>query len=64
MEAVQTFMSTLSFVPLILVPLVLAVFSMVSAYVFKFGLPKTGIYFDYVLFTLVLIAAMLVGGAI
>lgn len=52
----------LHYLPLVVAPFVLFLFSLVSAYVFKFGLPKTGINFDYILFTSFVVIACLLGG--
>lgn len=50
--------------PLLVAPGVLVVFTLVTAYVLKFGLPRTGINFDYILFALVVIVSLVVGGAL
>lgn len=39
----------------------LVLFTLVSAYVFKFGKEKSGINFDYALFSLVVLVALMVG---
>lgn len=57
-------MRILDYLPLIVAPVILFLFSLVSAYVFKFGLRNTGIHFDYVIFSLIMIAALALGGAI
>lgn len=54
----------LKFLPVVVAPFVLIIFSMVSAFVFRFGLPKTGIHFDYMVFAIVVIIALVLGGAI
>ena len=51
-------------IPVVVAPVVLMIFSLVSAYVFRFGLPRTGINFDYVLFALATVIALVAGGAI
>ena len=56
--------SLLMYLPSVGVIAALVLFSLVSAYVFRFGLPKTGIYFDYILFALFTVAALLLGGVI
>ena len=50
--------------PLVVSPFVLLMFSMVSAYVFKFRLPRGGLGFDYIIFTIVLVVGLKLGGAI
>lgn len=45
-------------------PLILCIFGFVSAYVLKFGLPRTGIYFDYILLTVVIVLICIWGGAL
>ena len=50
--------------PLLVAPAMLMVFSLVSAYVLKFGVSRTGISFDYVLFSIYVILALVLGGAI
>lgn len=54
----------LGVLPFIIAPCVLAIFSIVSAYVFRFGMPHTGIIPDYVVFSLFVILAALLGGVI
>ena len=54
----------LDMLPLLVAPGVLVVFTLVTAYVLKFGLPRTGINFDYILFALVVIVSLVVGGAL
>lgn len=56
--------AVLHYLPLIVAPVVLALFSLVSAYVFKFGLRRTGISFDYILFAIYVVIALVLGGAI
>lgn len=52
------------YAPLFVAPLVLLMFSLVSAYVLKFNLPKSGLSFDYIVFTLLIAVALIAGGAI
>jgi len=52
------------FLPVLLAPGVLIIFSLISAYVFKFSLPRTGIVFDYMVFTVYILIALVLGGAI
>ena len=56
--------SILQSLPMFVAPFILVIFSMVSAYVFRFGLPRTGIHFDYILFVIVVVVALAIGGAI
>ena len=60
----MSWQTVLHYLPLVVAPVVLALFSLVSAYVFKFGLRGTGISFDYILFALYVIVALILGGAI
>lgn len=48
----------------IIAPCILVLFSVVSAYVFKFGLSRTGIIPDYIVFSLFVVIALLAGGVI
>lgn len=52
------------YVQLITAPAMLVVFTLVTAYVFRFNVPKSGLSFDYFLFTLLLVITMYIGGAI
>ena len=54
----------LSIIPIIVAPFVLIIFSLVTAYVLKFGIPKTNIIPDYLSFALAVVAGLLLGGAI
>lgn len=53
-----------SYAPMIVAPFVLILFSLISAYVLKFRLPKGGLGFDYIIFAIVLVLCLTVGGAI
>lgn len=61
MSAIQSF---LSMIPMFVTPFILALFTFISAYVFRFGMSKSGIHFDYILFSIYVIAACVLGGAI
>lgn len=52
------------YLPVLIAPFILFFFSLITAYVFRFGRPKSGIHFDYILFVLVVIVALVLGGAI
>lgn len=52
------------FLPLIVAPFILLIWSMVSAYVLKFGMRGSGIGLDYIIFTILVIAALCFGGAL
>lgn len=54
----------LRFLPMVVAPFVLMLFGFVTAYIFKFGLPKTGINGDYLLLAFYIVVACIVGGAI
>lgn len=54
----------LRFLPMVVAPFVLMLFGFVTAYIFKFGLPKTGINGDYFLLAFYIVVACIVGGAI
>lgn len=56
--------SILEFLPLIVAPLILLVWSLVSAYVLKFGLRGSGIGMDYIILTALVALALVFGGAI
>lgn len=53
-----------AYAPLVVAPFILMLFSFVSAYVMRFRLPRSGLAFDYVLFTLLMVVALMLGGAI
>lgn len=50
--------------PLLVAPVVLAIFGAVSAYVWEFRLHRGGLGFDYIIFAIVVIAGLAFGGAI
>ncbi len=52
------------YAPLVVAPFVLLIFSMVSAYVYKFRLAKGGLGFDYIIFTVIILLGLKLGGAI
>lgn len=54
----------LNYLPVVIAPVVLIIFSLISAYVFKFGLKHTGINTDYILFSIFVVIALVLGGAI
>lgn len=54
----------LYYIPLFIAPIILAIFGMISAYVMKFKLPGSMLGFDYLLFSIVVIVALTIGGAI
>ena len=53
-----------AFLPLIVAPFILFLFSLVSAYVLKFGMRMTGINADYVIFGVIVILCAVFGGVI
>lgn len=54
----------LFYAPLVVAPVVLLIFSMVSAYVLKFRVSRGGLGFDYIIFALFVIIGLYLGGAI
>jgi len=50
--------------PIVVAPLALVLLTLVTAYVFKIGVAKTGIAFDYVLFVLFIVIALVAGGVL
>lgn len=60
----STLEQVIKYSPMVVAPIVLMLFSMVSAYVFKFGKSRTGINQDYLLFAFYVIVACYIGGAI
>lgn len=60
----MNFNVVLEYLPMVVAPFVLMLFGFITAYVFKFGLPKTGINGDYLLLAFYIVAACIVGGAI
>lgn len=49
---------------MIVAPVMMVVWSLVSAYVFRLGLRGSGIGFDYIVFTIIVAVALAAGGAI
>ena len=54
----------LHYLPLLVAPIVLFIFTLASAYVLKFRIPNSGLGFDYIVFTLIILAGLVLGGAI
>lgn len=54
----------LDILSVLIAPLALMIWSLVSAYVFRLGLRGSGIGFDYFIFTLIVIGALVVGGVV
>lgn len=54
----------LYFLPMLVAPFVLLIFTMISAYVLKFNVRRSGLGFDYVIFTLIVLLGLRLGGAI
>lgn len=54
----------LDFLPLLVAPGILMLWSLVSAYVHRLGLKGSGIGLDYIIFTLLVAVALVAGGAI
>ena len=54
----------ISRLPLLIAPFILMMFSMISAYVLRFRLPRGGLGFDYIVFTIIVVVALRIGGAI
>lgn len=52
------------YAPIVIAPFVIILFSLISAYVFRFRLPRGGLGFDYIIFSIVVILALRIGGAI
>ena len=52
------------YAPIVIAPFVIILFSLISAYVFRFRLPRGGLGFDYIIFSVVVILALRIGGAI
>lgn len=50
--------------PLFVAPIILFFFALVSAYVFRFRTPRGGLGFDYMVFTIIIVVALRMGGAI
>lgn len=56
--------AVLDYAPMVIAPFVLFLFTLISAYVLRFRLPRGGLGFDYIVFTLLLVVALMVGGVI
>ena len=54
----------LYYLPMVVAPFVLFIFTMISAYVFKFNLRRGGLGFDYTIFAILVIVGLKLGGAI
>ena len=54
----------LYYLPLAVAFVILIIFSMISAYVFKFRLERGGLGFDYIIFSLLIIFSLYIGGVI
>lgn len=54
----------LEYLPVIVAPFILIIWSLVSAYVFRLGLRGSGIGLDYFIFTLCVVLALVAGGVI
>lgn len=54
----------ITYAPLFVAPFVLFLFSLISAFVLRFRLPRGGLGFDYVIFSLIVILGLKLGGAI
>ena len=52
------------YLPLFVAPLIIIMFTCISAYVFRFKVPNSGIAFDYVIFTILIAIGLWLGGAI
>lgn len=57
-------MGVLSYLPLIIAPFMVIVFTMVTAYVRKFNIPQSGLMQDYIVLAIIVVAALKLGGAI
>lgn len=54
----------LYYAPMIVAPFVLCIFTMISAFVLRFNIRRGGLGFDYVIFSIVVIIGLKLGGAI
>lgn len=54
----------ISFLPVVVAPFILLVWTLVTAYVYKFGMRGSGIGLDYIIFTILVVVALLRGGAL
>lgn len=52
------------YAPLFVAPFMLMIFTLVSAYVLRFKLSRSGLGFDYMVFTIIIVLALKIGGAI
>ena len=57
-------MQVLALAPLFVAPIILFFFSLVSAYVLRFRISRGGLGFDYIVFTLLIVVALRIGGAL
>lgn len=54
----------LDVLPLLVMPFVLLMWSLISAYVFRLGFRGSGIGADYIIFTVIMLIALVRGGVI
>lgn len=56
--------TVLGWLSILVAPVIVIIWSLVSAYVFRLGLRGSGIGFDYIVFTIIVAVALVAGGAI
>lgn len=54
----------LEYLPILIAPVALVVFTFITAYVRKFAIARSGLTQDYIVFAVMVIAALWFGGAI
>lgn len=54
----------IAMLPLFIAPFILCMFSLITAYVLKFGMRNSGIHFDYMIFVVYILIALLRGGVL
>lgn len=50
--------------PILIAPVILMLFSMITAYVLKFNIKRSGLGFDYIVFSVLVLVCLYMGGVI
>lgn len=50
--------------PILIAPVILMMFTMITAYVLKFNIKRSGLGFDYIVFSVLVLVCLYVGGVI
>lgn len=50
--------------PILIAPVILMLFTMITAYVLKFNIKRSGLGFDYIVFSVLVLVCLYMGGVI